>query len=282
MAAADAANEARLAAAKNAAKTLTQAEIAAKTAEQVAAGVKSTDRAARLPGETATEANARITAAYKEQPKPELTQEGKAAGATIEFVRTGAGGVGVYKEVFPTGVPIPTVRTTVSGAQVDATGKPTGETGTPAVATVPADKVVTSTPAVNPNATLAAGGSSAGKDSTGKEIFYKTEGGNGVSFYYADGSKVPVDNLVGVPQTVDFANAGWSIQGLPVGQTPASVKYADIIRNESAKGTQPGGNSYIAGDVVVVNDVNGVSLYNLDGKLISAQEVLKVLDPEVS
>jgi len=122
MAATDAANEARLAAAKNAAKALTQAEIDAKTAEQVAAGVKSTDRAARLPGETATEANARITAGYKAQAKPELTQEGKAAGATIEFVRTGAGGVGTYKEVFPIGTPIPETRTTEYGNVYDAKG----------------------------------------------------------------------------------------------------------------------------------------------------------------
>jgi hypothetical protein len=126
MASADARNEARLAAAAkaaaDAARPLTQAEIAAKTAEQVAAGIKSTDRAARLPGETASQANARITAGYKEQPKPELTQEGKEAGATIEFVRTGAGGVGTYKEVFPIGKPIPETRTTEYGNVYDAQG----------------------------------------------------------------------------------------------------------------------------------------------------------------
>ena len=81
--------------------TLTQAEIDAKTAAVVAAGGKSTDPANRLPGETASQANARITQGYKDQAKPDLTKEGKAAGATIEFVRTGAGGVGEYKEVFP-------------------------------------------------------------------------------------------------------------------------------------------------------------------------------------
>jgi hypothetical protein len=133
MSARDAANDARLAAAAkaaaDAARPLTQAEIAAKTAEQVAAGIKSTDRAARLPGETASQANARITAGYKEQPKPELTQEGKAAGATIEFVRTGAGGVGTYKEVFPMGTPIPTTRTTTSGNVYDAQGNLVSGTG---------------------------------------------------------------------------------------------------------------------------------------------------------
>jgi hypothetical protein len=133
MSARDAANDARLAAAAkaaaDAARPLTQAEIAAKTAEQVAAGIKSTDRAARLPGETASQANARITAGYKEQPKPDLTKEGAAAGATIEFVRTGAGGVGTYKEVFPMGTPIPTTRTTTSGNVYDAQGNLVSGTG---------------------------------------------------------------------------------------------------------------------------------------------------------
>jgi hypothetical protein len=155
MAASDAANEARLAAAKNAAKALTQAEIDAKTAEQVAAGVKSTDRAARLPGETASQANARITEGYKDQPKPELTQEGKAAGATIEFVRTGAGGVGTYKEIFPIGTPIPESRTTEYGNVYDSKGnlisgsglKTTKTAGTGSTTTSPTSTVATIDPA---------------------------------------------------------------------------------------------------------------------------------------
>ena len=103
-------------------KGLTPEEIAAATAAVVAAGGKSTDRANRLPGETASEANVRINQAYKDQPKPELTQEGKAAGATMQFVRTGAGGVGTYKEIFPIGTPIPEQRTTAYGNVYDAQG----------------------------------------------------------------------------------------------------------------------------------------------------------------
>jgi hypothetical protein len=136
MASADARNEARLAAeAKKKAdeaaakKPLTQAEIDAKTAAVVAAGGKSTDRANRLEGETATQANARITAAYKAQAQPELTVEGKAAGATIEFVRTGAGGVGTYKEVFPMGAAIPETRTTNYGNVYDSKGNLVSGTG---------------------------------------------------------------------------------------------------------------------------------------------------------
>jgi hypothetical protein len=44
-------------------KGLTQAEIDEATRAQVASGARSTDRTNRLPGETASEANARITAA---------------------------------------------------------------------------------------------------------------------------------------------------------------------------------------------------------------------------
>ena len=92
------------------------------TKQQVAAGVKSTDPSARVGSETAAQANARITAGYIDQPKPELTKEGAAAGATIEFVRTGAGGVGEYREVFPIGKPIPATRTTASGNVYDQQG----------------------------------------------------------------------------------------------------------------------------------------------------------------
>lgn len=118
------------------------------TKRQVAAGVKSTDPTARIGNETASEANARITAAYKDQPKPDLTVEGKAAGATIEFVRTGAGGVGEYREVFPIGAPIPTERTTTSGNVYDKQGnliKGTGlKTGTTTTSTVSTTKTVQS------------------------------------------------------------------------------------------------------------------------------------------
>jgi len=131
-------------------KGLTQAEIDAATAAVVAAGGKSTDRTNRLPGETATEANARITAAYKNQPIPEVTKEGKAAGATMEFVRTGAGGVGTYKEIYPMGTAIPQVRTKENGNVFDPSGTlipgstPTN-TATSATGTAGANTASTST-----------------------------------------------------------------------------------------------------------------------------------------
>ena len=140
------------------AKAAAAAKIAAdaKTAATIAAGGSSTDPKNRLKGETASQANARITAAYKAQEKPELTKEGKAAGATIEWVRTGSGGVGTYKEVFPMGTPIPATRTTESGNVYDASGKlisgsglktTTGK-GTPVVGTPTPPVAGTPTPPV--------------------------------------------------------------------------------------------------------------------------------------
>ena len=100
----------------------TKTLVDAVTKQQVAAGVKSTDKSARIGNETATEANARITQGYKDQAKPDLTVEGAEAGATINFVRTAAGGVGEYKEVFPMGAAIPSSRTTTSGNVYDQQG----------------------------------------------------------------------------------------------------------------------------------------------------------------
>lgn len=112
-------------------KGLTQAEIDAATAKVVAAGGKSVGANIdnRLPGETRQEANTRITEAYKAQAKPELTKEGKAAGAQIKFVRTEAGGVGTFKEIYPIGTPIPTTRTTEYGNTYDAQGNLISGTG---------------------------------------------------------------------------------------------------------------------------------------------------------
>jgi len=56
----------------------------------------------------ANESNAdymqRVTQAYKDQPQPTLTAAQEAAGAQVQFVRTGASGKGEYKIVYPIGV----------------------------------------------------------------------------------------------------------------------------------------------------------------------------------
>lgn len=90
-------------------KGLTQTEIEEATRAQVASGAKSTDRTNRLPGETATEANARITAAYKEMTaKPILSQEQIDGGMKVQFVRTSSGGAGEYTAIKPLGYTGPT------------------------------------------------------------------------------------------------------------------------------------------------------------------------------
>ena len=99
--------------AKPTAATMTQAEKDAATAKTVAAGGKSTDPANRLPGESASAANARITAGYKEMlAKPVLSEEAINAGAKVEFVRTGTGGVGSYTVATPIGYTGPSIKTT--------------------------------------------------------------------------------------------------------------------------------------------------------------------------
>jgi hypothetical protein len=203
--------------------------------------------------------NRRVAQAQAVAAKPVMSAEQIAGKGEVKWV----GGVdGKYEIVMPIGSPL--VGSTAAGWEP-------GRNNLAGVPVATASTTVAATPTAQSNPTLAAGGSSAGKDSTGKDIYYKTEGGNSVSFYYADGSKVPTDNLIGVKQVVDFASGGWNVQGLGIGKTPAEIKYADLIKSEMDKGTQPGGNAYVRGDVVVVNDGNGVSLYNLNGNLISGK-----------
>jgi hypothetical protein len=195
-------------------KGLTQEQIDAATAAVVAAGGKSTDRANRLPGETATEANARITAAYKAQPIPELTQEGKAAGATMEFVRTGAGGVGTYKEIYPMGVPIPTQRTTAYGNVYDSKGNlisGTGlKTGVPGTAT--AQTPAGGTPS-GPGTPTPGGGVT--------EVSRFQNGDGSVTVTYSDGTKKTFTSPT---------SAGSTGPTGPVG--PTGLKTADQIAAE--------------------------------------------------
>lgn len=134
-------------------KGLTQAEIDAATRAQVASGAKSTDRANRLPGETATEANARITAGYKEMTaKPILSKEQKDAGMTVQFVRTQAGGVGEYVPIKPANYTGPTEVKTFTAGVIPAnvkytTGASVGVNPTPAPAPTPAATPKKFTPA---------------------------------------------------------------------------------------------------------------------------------------
>ena len=204
-------------------KGLTQAEIDAATAAVVAAGGKSTDRANRLPGETASEANARITAAYKAQPIPELTQEGKAAGATMEFVRTGAGGVGTYKEIFPIGTPIPTERTTAYGNVYDSKGNLISgsglKTGVPGTATA-------QTPA---GGTPSGPGTPAPGGGGVTEVSRFQNGDGSVTVTYSDGTKKTFASPASAGSTGSTGPTG------PVG--PTGLKTAEQIAAETKAAT---------------------------------------------
>ena len=138
-------------------KTMSQAEIDAATAKTVAAGGKSTDAANRLPGESASAANARITAGYKEMlAQPILTPEAKAAGAAVEYVRTGAGGVGSYTVTTPVGYTGPKITTTDWTAGIIPSNSPytTGTTlGVQSTGKGTYTTVGGATPTVTPGAT---------------------------------------------------------------------------------------------------------------------------------
>jgi len=135
---------------------LTAEQIAARTFEQVQNSVKSTSPAAKLKGESQSEANARLTAAYKElQAKPILSQEAIDAGAKVQYTRQAAGGIGEYVTTVPPGYKGPKitkefgpgiirpdlVRTKVTTAGVTkGTVVPTGVTTTTAVGSFNAGK----------------------------------------------------------------------------------------------------------------------------------------------
>jgi hypothetical protein len=57
----------------------------------------------KFTGETNTAFNERVTAAYKAQEQPTLTDEQVAQGFTVQFVRTGAAGKGEYRIIRPAG-----------------------------------------------------------------------------------------------------------------------------------------------------------------------------------
>ena len=61
------------------------------------------DAMKKFKGETNTAFNERVTAAYKAQEQPTLTDEQVAQGFTVQFVRTGAGGKGEYRIIRPMG-----------------------------------------------------------------------------------------------------------------------------------------------------------------------------------
>lgn len=87
----------------NAQITKTQTSIS--NLENIAAEVGSINPEAlkKFKGESNTAFNERVTAAYKAQEQPTLTDAQVAQGFTVQFVRTGAGGKGEYRIIKPMG-----------------------------------------------------------------------------------------------------------------------------------------------------------------------------------
>jgi hypothetical protein len=70
--------------------------------EQIEAGKDDPATFVKLPGESNTDFNRRVTEGYKSFAAPmELTPEEQAAGFKVQFVRTGAGGQGEYRKIRP-------------------------------------------------------------------------------------------------------------------------------------------------------------------------------------
>jgi len=138
MAAADAANEARL-----------------------AAQVASTNIPVKQSGETNTAFNARLTQWYKDsQPVPVMTPEQIAGGGEVRWVRTGAAGEGQYRIVMPIGSPLvgtkaasPSGGTVTSGTAKPST--PVSSSGAPVTPVTPI------TPVTPTGATTMTGGDAA-------------------------------------------------------------------------------------------------------------------------
>jgi hypothetical protein len=86
--------------------------------ENIAAEVGSVNPEAmkKFKGESNTSFNQRVTAAYKAQEQPTLTDEQAAQGFTVQFVRTGAGGKGEYRIIRPMGFNAAGGSTVVSNA----------------------------------------------------------------------------------------------------------------------------------------------------------------------
>lgn len=145
---------------------LTPEEIKAATAATVAAGGKSTDAANRLPGESASAANARITAGYRELlAKPVLSEDAKASGAEVKFVRVGSGGQGEYTVVTPVGYTGPDLKTTQwTDGIIPSTGKYT--TGTSVGQTVAGGKVVGATASTSSTGSTGSTGATGATGST--------------------------------------------------------------------------------------------------------------------
>ena len=94
-------------------------------------GAVNPDAMKKFKGETNTAFNERVTAAYKAQEQPTLTDEQVAQGFTVQFVRTGAGGKGEYRIIRPMGFGAAGSSTAVTPTNVNPASQVTSQTTSP-------------------------------------------------------------------------------------------------------------------------------------------------------
>jgi hypothetical protein len=82
----------------------------------------------KFKGETNTAFNERVTAAYKAQEQPTLTDEQAAQGFTVQFVRTGAGGKGEYRIIRPMAAGVAGGSSSASASTSSSTSSTTSST----------------------------------------------------------------------------------------------------------------------------------------------------------
>jgi hypothetical protein len=226
-------------------KNMTPEQIAEATRAQVTAGVKSTTKAAKLNGETQSEANARLTAAYKELvAKPILTQEQIDGGMKVQYVRTQAGGFGEYTAIKPPGYTGPTKvtqftpgvipegakYTTGSAVGLDTGGRTVDEYTKVLVGKLAAGVPLTTkerqwldtkgSKTLNPNVTTVSGSTTSTTTNTGLKVVNGIMTNNGVPFSgKAPDGKVYTNGIAddGVSTTEDITPKA------PVGTPPAYV-----------------------------------------------------------
>ena len=94
-------------------------------------GAINPDAMKKMKGESNTAFNERVTAAYKAQEQPTLTDEQVAQGFTVQFVRTGAGGKGEYRIISPMGFGAAGSSTAVTSTNVNPASQVTSQTTSP-------------------------------------------------------------------------------------------------------------------------------------------------------
>lgn len=271
---------------KNRAAELTALEEKA-GATAVAGGAKPT----KLPGESNTEYNARITQYYKAQAQPKLTSAQEAAGGQVQFVRTGAAGEGEYRIVYP------------MGTKVDASGNPiTARTGSVAPTGMSGGTTASGTSTADATAKLLADQAKAATEAanlaarqSAYDLLYQQFKQYGLESLVEDikglvqSNVSPSEFAIRLQDTESYkkrfaANQDRIKQGLRA-LTPAEYigledQYQNIMRNyglpasyytKDAMGTQAGFNKFIANDV---------SAAELEDRIATAQK--RVLNADVN